>query len=253
MKISFVGSGNVATRLALEFRRAGHTIEWIHSLHPAHALRLARKTGARAAKSIHELSNSPVIVIAVTDTALRQVCRRLPVTGSLVLHTSGTEPLSVLDRFGHRGVLYPLQTLSAAGPAKSVIPFCVEGGDPDSLRKVRRLARSLSSRVHVLTSEQRRQLHLAAVIANNFSNHLFAIAAGILEQERLPFSLLRPLIEETARKIAQQDPRDVQTGPAARGDRRVLRIHLDLLRGNRRLASIYRLLSQDILETTGKK
>jgi predicted short-subunit dehydrogenase-like oxidoreductase (DUF2520 family) len=253
MKISFVGSGHAATRLALELRRAGHSIEWIHSLHPAHARRLARRVGARAAASLKQLADAPVIVLAVTDTALRQVSRRLPATSGLVLHTSGTEPLTVLRRFAHHGVLYPLQTLSATEPPQSGIPFCIEAGDAASLRTVRRLARSVSPQVHVLNSAQRRQLHLAAVIANNFSNHLFAVAAGILEQEKLPFRLLRPLIDETARKVSRHDPRDVQTGPAARGDRRILRIHQDLLKGNRRLAAIYRLLSQDILETSSKK
>ena len=132
------------------------------------------------------------------------------------------------------------------------IPLCIEGSSKEVLESIREIASSLSSRVEEVSSDNRKYLHLAAVFANNFTNHLYGMAGKILENEGLDFSLLRPLIFETAHKVMLMSPENAQTGPARRGDESILNMHKTLLRGNRKLQNIYTLLSDSIRETNVK-
>ncbi|MFZ1496947.1 MAG: DUF2520 domain-containing protein, partial [Saprospiraceae bacterium] len=52
---------------------------------------------------------------------------------------------------------------------------------------------------------------------------------NIMQQAQLDFSILHPLILETAQKIATQSPKKVQTGPAARHDLPTIQKHIELL------------------------
>jgi predicted short-subunit dehydrogenase-like oxidoreductase (DUF2520 family) len=248
MKISFIGSGNVATHLAVLFRKAGHTITSVYSHHPAHARTLARKVRAKAAKDISDTLDSDCLVLAVKDDLIPALLKKLPVSSCLVVHTSGTEPLALLRaKFRNRGVLYPVQTFSKNSPAPRKVPFCIEASNTASLSVLRKLARSVSPEVQVMNSPKRKQVHLAAVFANNFSNHLMAIAEVLLKRQHLSLDLLRPLLEETVAKTRKQSPARIQTGPAARGDVQTLREHLHLLKKDKRFTAIYKALSDSIL------
>jgi predicted short-subunit dehydrogenase-like oxidoreductase (DUF2520 family) len=98
-----------------------------------------------------------------------------------------------------------------------------------------------------MTSEQRLVLHIAAVFACNFSNHVYAIAQQLVESKGISFDYLRPLIAETAANVQQALPSEVQTGPAIRKDEKILQKHLDFLKEKPQLQEIYRLLSQSIV------
>jgi len=247
MNVSFIGSGNVATHLATLFRKAGHTITSVYSRHPAHAKRLATKVKARVVKNISETLNSDCLVIAVKDDKIPEVLKALPASRILVLHTSGTEPLSLLkSKFKNCGVLYPVQTFSKNSPAPKKIPFCIEASNPASLTRLRKLARSISPDVQVMDSKKRKEVHLAAVFANNFSNHLMAIAEELLKRRHLKLELLLPLMEETLSKISKVSPAKMQTGPAARGDRQTIQEHLRMLKGDKHFSVIYKALTESI-------
>src|SRR5690606_18219747 len=97
------------------------------------------------------------------------------------------------------------------------------------LLRLEELAGSLSKRVFQCDSKQRLSLHTAAVFACNFTNHFYAIAADILNKHGLDFDLIRPLILETAQKVMENQPKEVQTGPAVRNDIRTMEKHLALL------------------------
>ena len=253
MTISFIGSGNAATHLALLCYRAGHTIDFVYSRKIEHARKLARKVRAGVAKAPADLLRSDCILIAVNDDAIHALADRLPDTRKLVAHTSGSEALSVLRRFPNRGVLYPVQTLTAGAPTPSRIPFCIEASSPVARRCLRKLARSISSRIVETNSRDRRIVHAAAVFSNNFTNHLYAVAGKLVERAGIPFSILLPLIEETARKVEEASPGSVQTGPARRGDRTTMQAHLDLLGRNKKLKALYKILSDDIATAARRK
>jgi predicted short-subunit dehydrogenase-like oxidoreductase (DUF2520 family) len=237
----------VATHLAARFAKAGHTILFIYSTRPANARRLARKVRAKATQNISDTLQADTVIIAVHDDAIAEVVNKLPASDCLVLHTSGAEPMALLrKKFKNCGVLYPVQTFSIHSPAPLHIPFCLEAANASSLTALKKLARSLSRDIQVMNSRKRKQVHLAAVFVNNFSNHLLAIAEELLKQEHLKLKLLQPLLEETISKTGKQSPSKIQTGPAARGDKQTMQEHIRMLKKHKDFLAIYKALSESI-------
>lgn len=254
MRITLIGSGNIASHLGEAFKRAGHRIVQISGSNPKTVRQLARKLGAEAVDSVSAISSkADVVVIAVPDRAIRKVVAALPFSETTVVHTSGTVPLDVFPaKLKHAGIFYPLQTLTGGTKVRfSEIPLCIEARSKKALALLHKLGESVSDTVEEIASEDRVRLHLAAVIVNNFSNHLFHIAEELVESHGLDFKLLHPLIRETARKATLISPGAAQTGPARRGDTAVIKKHLSLL-GKRTLnADIYRILTESIEAKNG--
>ncbi len=149
--------------------------------------------------------------------------------------------------FNHYGVLYPLQTLSSERELSLAdTPFLVEGSSEAVKQKIRILAASISKRVVDMDSQGRLEMHMAAVFANNFTNHMIAIAKKIVEEKGDDFSLLGPLIRETFVKIAESGPDRAQTGPAVRGDEETMKKHLLLLKEHPEWEKMYTFVSRDI-------
>lgn len=248
MKIVLLGAGNVATHLVKAFEEGGHDLLQIWSRKLKHARQL---TQGRVAEAIGDLSDldlsADLYVISVKDEAIADVAGRLTEVKGLVVHTSGSTSMDVLKANIAFGVLYPLQTFSKQKPLDlRKVPLCIEASDTQSLQKLRDMARTLSDVVEEIDSGQRKVLHLAAVFACNFTNHLYHISQQLVEKRGLNFNLLKPLISETADKIYEADPKDVQTGPAIRRDNETINTHLDMLEGCADLQEIYTILSKSI-------
>jgi predicted short-subunit dehydrogenase-like oxidoreductase (DUF2520 family) len=128
----------------------------------------------------------------------------------------------------------------------STVPFCIESSDAEMKAILDEMARSLSSQVYHLSFEERQKLHIAAVIATNFSNHMYHLAEEFLELEGLDFEMLGPVIRETADKALSLSPSKAQTGPARRNDMKLLESHLELLKENPRLQKMYKFVSDSI-------
>lgn len=252
MKITVIGSGNVATHLARALFEAGHTILQIWSRSPGHASDLARRVGAAPLTDTGKISpDADLYIFSVKDDALPEVIGRMPETGGVWVHTAGSLSMELFaSRKADYGVFYPLQTFSRnREPSFDVIPLFIEGSNPETEAMLEALAASLSRCVYRMPGEKRMRLHLAAVFACNFVNHLYALSAEIIEKEGIPFEVLLPLIGETAAKVTDMAPVAAQTGPAIRGDESVMRKHLALI-GDARSREIYRLLSESIAELT---
>ena len=145
------------------------------------------------------------------------------------------------------GVLYPLQTFSKQRKVSfDEIPFFVEANQREDVDLLKSIASALSDQIYEVTPEQRKSLHLAAVFACNFTNHMYALAAGLLEKYGLPFDVLLPLIDETAGKVHELSPLIAQTGPAVRYDRNVINNHLNMLADEPAIQEIYRIVSENI-------
>lgn len=249
MKIVLLGSGNVATHLAKALRANGEDILQVYSRDLGHAKKLANDVQALAVSEINEINkNADLYIISVKDDAIESVAVALGNLNGLVVHTSGTTNISVLSKYNKRvGVFYPLQTFSKD---KSVsfneVPLCLEAKEEADLSILQELAKKLSKSVYEIDGERRKVLHLSAVFASNFPNHLFALAAEILRQHDLDLDLLRPLISETAEKIRTNAPFDVQTGPAVRNDEITINEHLAMLNNLPNLQKIYQSLSESI-------
>ncbi|MCG2609291.1 DUF2520 domain-containing protein [Acinetobacter sp. SM34] len=254
MRISFIGAGRVAHHLAAILSQ-NHQIVQIYSRTLEHAQTLAVQVSARATADIAELEpDVDLVIIAVSDQAIAEVIQQVhaQLADILIVHTSGSTDIQVLAKAHARaGVFYPLQTFSLAREVDwQATPLFVEATRPNDLAQLIQLANSLSSRVYAYTSAQRLSLHLAAVFACNFSNYCYDMAKQIVDAKQVDFSLLYPLILETAHKAVQHDPKQVQTGPAMRGDQNILNMHQQMLDDVDRedLKNVYQLLSQQILQ-----
>lgn len=251
MRISIIGSGNVATHLSAAFKNAGHRIVQVYSRNPQHAALLAYHVGATPVSSLEEIdTETDLFVISVKDDAIAPIAAELARNQKLIVHTSGSTSLESLLAFTpNAGVFYPLQTLSKTREIDfRTVPLCVEGNNEVTTSLLEELAGSVSNRVYRISSEQRRVLHLAAVFACNFPNYLFDAARQLLAQSDMDFELLRPLILETAQKVQEHLPASVQTGPAVRNDQLTMAAHLNMLADAPELKMIYELLSQEIIK-----
>lgn len=257
LRVCFIGAGNVATHLALTLACSQHEIVGVYSRTMISAETLIEKlaskgTNALATNRLEEIPDADVYIFSVKDQALASIVEIWPQSrrGGVALHTAGSLPMSaVASAAEHYGVLYPMQTFSKdkAMDFRSVTCF-IESSDTVAETVTRTLVGALGSKCVVLASAERQYLHLAAVFACNFSNHMFALAYELLEQHGIEPECMKPLIAETAAKAAQIHPREGQTGPAQRGDEIVMNKHLAALRDTPDFQDMYRLISQSIMK-----
>lgn len=252
--IALIGSGNVATNLGLALQKQGHSVLVVYSKTLEQAQVLAKQLKATATDTLAAIpTNLDLYILAVKDDALASVSSQLHVKG-LVVHTSGSVPLQLLSAHKHRGVFYPLQTLTKKTPiAFKAIPLLLEASTPKDLQLLHQIASELSNEVLEVSSNQRQMLHVAAVFANNFTNHLMGIAKDLLAQSQLPSHLLDELIQRTAKQAVIHHPFSVQTGPVARNDMETVSTHIQLLQQNPQYRQVYELLSQSIARTLQEK
>lgn len=248
MKIVLIGSGNVGTHVAAALNGAGHTIVQVYSRTLENARLLAEKTDALFTNDIGNIiPDADVYIFSVKDDALPRLLASMPETGGIWLHTAGSLPVDVFRGVHENaGVLYPLQTFSKNRSIDfSKIPLFIEAVNERSKEIVEALAKSLSENVRYLSGEKRVYLHLAAVFACNFTNHMYTLAADVLRLNDLLFDVLLPLIAETAAKVKEMAPCEAQTGPAVRFDEKIIDKQLQLIEDDQH-RKIYRLISESI-------
>jgi len=251
MRITIIGSGNVATHLAAAFKNAGHSLVQIYSRDMQHAALLAYHVKAEAIDNLAQINpEADLFVIAVKDDAIETVASALSKYQKLIVHTSGATDLQALLNYTQQaGVFYPLQTFTKTKEVNfNTVPLCIEGADEKITSQLNELAYTITQNVYHINSAERKTLHLAAVFACNFPNYLYYLSQQLLAGKQLPFDLLRPLILETAEKVQEHLPADVQTGPAIRNDEKTMSAHLQQLAKNPELQALYKMLSQGIIK-----
>lgn len=253
MKVIFIGAGNLATHLAKALLKVGHDILQVYSRTQASAERLAAIVGCSAVTDVGLIRNdADLYVFSVKDSVLcdliRKVCKGKE--DKVFLHTAGSMPMSIFEGAAlHYGVLYPMQTFSKEREVDfSVIPCFIEANDSLAHDRIAGMASQLSEKVYELSSEKRKYLHLAAVFACNFVNHCYSLSQEILAQQGIPFDVMLPLIDETARKVHELPPKSAQTGPAVRYDENVISNQMLLLADSPQLQDIYERMSLSIHE-----
>jgi predicted short-subunit dehydrogenase-like oxidoreductase (DUF2520 family) len=248
MQISIIGAGNVATQLALALRKSGHEIVQIYNRSNDAGLELSKTVGASFTSDASKLAEADIYILAVKDDVIKEVADGLTLHNKIVVHTSGTKPKSLLQHSSPtHGIFYPLQTMTKNSVLNfSGIPILIEATDEHTIEILHTLALSLTKNVHRVTEEQRQWIHVAAVFANNFTNHLYTIAEELLNKHELSLDILRPLIAQTAENIKAKSPATLQTGPAARNDLQTIEKHLELLQPNQQAMLIYKEITDSI-------
>jgi predicted short-subunit dehydrogenase-like oxidoreductase (DUF2520 family) len=233
MKVVLIGRGRVATNLLPALQKAGHEVVSVNS------------------RTLEELpTKADVYIISVKDSALQEVARQATKgrESQLFVHTAGSMPMNIFSGLTtHYGVLYPMQTFSKERLVDfNDISLFLETTDDVSMERLKMLAETLTPHIYELDSAGRKHLHLAAVFACNFVNHCYALSAEVLAAKGLPFSVMLPLVDETAQKVHELAPREAQTGPAVRGDQNVMQMQASMLEGKPEVKAIYEALSNDI-------
>jgi len=248
ISVVILGSGNVASQLIKAFLKIDTiNLKQVYTRNQEDINTL--KDSIDTTNDISLLKQADVTIIAVSDDAISSISSHIK--NSFVVHTSGSVDMKSLYNIGRKGVFYPLQSFSKKKKVDfKNIPICLESETNEDLLKLEELVSLLQSKSYILSSHQRKKIHVAAVFANNFSNHMYTIANEICEKYNIPFSILHPLIEETSNKIKNLTPEKAQTGPAKRNDAETIENHLNLL--SEKQQEIYLKITQSIQEY-GKK
>lgn len=250
-RVSLVGAGNVGHNFGLAFKQAGYLIHEIYSRSQDSAIQLSERLNCNFTTDLSKLDpGADLYIIAVNDDALPEVIDSFPFKDKLIAHTSGATSLEVFEGkgFSDYGIFYPVQSFSKEDTESlTPIPICVEAEKEENEALLMSFARSLSMKVYQLDSEKRKALHVAAVFANNFSNHMYAIAEELLSEEGVSFEIIRPLIETTASKIHRKHPASIQTGPAVRNDQKIIQRHLKHLQDHPDYQELYQAITNSII------
>lgn len=250
--ILIIGTGNVATHLAIALQRSSYNLLGIVGRNYDKAKALAEKVGCRA-YSLDEHLHADIYIYAVSDSAIDSVAVQMyeKHSAGIHIHTAGSVGISIFEDkgFSAYGVLYPMQTFSVNKSVDfSKIPLFIEGNDDNTTQVICALANELSECVSVLNSEKRKFLHLTAVFTCNFANHCIAIGEKIAQEAGIDPKLFYPLIKETVDKLNYLSANDAQTGPAKRWDENIMSLHLQMLEKYPDEQRVYQLLSENIHE-----
>jgi predicted short-subunit dehydrogenase-like oxidoreductase (DUF2520 family) len=251
LNFCFIGAGNLATQLSKALWHKGFNISQVYSRTEKSAKELADIFSVKYVTSVNEIDkNAEIYFVAINDTAVEEVLSKINFNNKLVVHCSGSLPLSALEKYSKNiGVFYPLQTFSKSRDVDfNEIPVFIESNSLQNQEKLLHIANSISKSVSVINSEKRKMLHISAVFACNFVNHFYTIAVEILKSKEISFEVLKPLIIETAKKVQEMDPEKAQTGPAVRFDENIINAHLTELNSFSDYQQLYALVTKSIFK-----
>jgi predicted short-subunit dehydrogenase-like oxidoreductase (DUF2520 family) len=244
-RISIIGTGNVAHHLGRALIKTNFQIEGVWGRTKSNSQELAKALNTESFDHLNQIPESTdLVIICVSDSAIKEIVEKIPSTFAVV-YTSGSISLKTLPEREKIGVFYPLQTFTKSRDLSfDTIPLLIESTNNEFAESLKNCASKLSQTVRLTSSEERFQIHIAAVMVNNFTNHLYHLADLQLKKNHLPFDILKPLILETAEKVKDIPPCDAQTGPAKRNDLNVINKHLNELDDETKV--IYEMLSKSI-------
>ena len=250
MKVLIIGAGNVATVLGRLIKAGGHEIVQVVSRSMDNAGVLAAELGCSAAASFAKMNkDADLYIAAMSDAALNEIKENISLGDKVIVHTAGSISKDVLKGVSaNYGVMYPLQSLSKENQNGGIkIPLLIDGNNEFTIDMLKELAGCISSAVNIMPDESRLKLHVAAVVTNNFTNHLYSLAYEFCKKEGIDFEMLQPLIEETALRLKKHPPTEMQTGPAKRKDIITLDKHLRVLNTHPQLRSVYLKMTDSIM------
>lgn len=253
MNIVFIGSGNVASQMAPALKENGHHILCVYSRSIKNAKTLATILGCNFCNKVQDIpSIADMYIVTLQDDIIEKIINRLNFQPACIVHTSGSKSLDIFPKkFLNTGVIYPLQTFTKNRKTNwAALPIFIEGNSSKSRSAILKIAQSLSVNVQKANSLKRQQMHLAAVFANNFVNHLYSLSSELLKNEKISFDVLKPIILETTERILSADPSKIQTGPAKRKDFTTIKKHLNLLKTEKNKFKVYKTITESIIQTS---
>ena len=249
-KIALIGAGKLATNFAFTLKKKDYTILQVYNRSREAGIKLAKEVSSSYIDDLRDLTGeADLYALAVSDEALLEVSDQIHLKNQMIIHFSGTAETGILKKSSSNyGVLYPPQTFTFRPTAGFLnIPLCVEANNYESAKILSAFATTLSDKILMVSTSQRKTIHLSAIFAGNFTNFMYAIAEDLLTANNLPMSLLEPIIEKTKANSLQKNIFSLQTGPAIREDIEMIKTHLEILSGKPEFKEIYRIISESII------
>lgn len=254
MTFYIVGTGNTAWFMATRLVKAGHTCMGIYGRQKDRAEQLAKAIKAPVLNSLSDIGDdADCCILAITDHAIKDVAGNFSFQQTTLVHTAGSVNRTVLEPFAqHTGVLWPIYSIVKDNlPKHREVPVTIKGNTEHAEDVLLQLATSITDIYYTISWEQRQWLHLCAVLCNNFTNHMMAVSEQICHKQHVPFSLLYPIVTQTAERIRQSSPKLLQTGPAKRNDMITIDRHLGLLGQNPEWMALYKAITTSIEKMYG--
>ncbi len=257
MTFTIIGTGNIAWFIGNRLVAARHHCNGVFGRNEVQVKKLAEallcnKHGNIAAAKDTE---ADVCFIAVSDDAIAEVVSKLSYKKTVLVHTAGAVNIDVLENASaDAAVLWPVYSIAASSiPQHRNIPIAWEASTPKAEKYALSLAHAITDILFEARYEQRRWLHLSAVISNNFVNHMMAISERICQENDIPYSALQPVIDQTFARFKQASPYAVQTGPAIRGDQKTIQEQVALLQQHPEWQTVYKAITDSIIQTHASK
>lgn len=254
MTFYIVGTGNTAWFMATRLVKAGHTCMGIYGRQKDRAEQLAKTIKAPVLNDLSDIGDhADCCILAITDHAIKDVAGNFSFQHTTLVHTAGSVNRTVLEPYAqHTGVLWPIYSIVKDNlPKHREVPVTIKGNTEHAEDVLLQLAIAITDIYYTISWEQRQWLHLCAVLCNNFTNHMMAVSEQICHKQHVPFSLLYPIVTQTAERIRQSSPKLLQTGPAKRNDMITIDRHLGLLAQNPEWASLYAAITTSIEKMYG--
>ncbi|HQU75776.1 MAG TPA: DUF2520 domain-containing protein [Chitinophagales bacterium] len=247
LTIVLAGTGRLAWHWPDMLALAGLRVAYVLGRSTDGVQELAAKAGSFGIMDPAHLPQAEdlFVILAVSDAAIQEVAGSLKGERRMMIHCSG----SAVSEGITDGVCYPLQTFSRERqPVYNNIPFFLTAYRPDTEAILKQLVLMINGKFRFIDDDTRSRLHLAAVVVNNFTNHLVQLASEYLHGAGMSYQDLLPLLEETVYKLEEMDPGSAQTGPAVRRDLEVISKHLQMLQNHPALQDVYELMSRNLQE-----
>ncbi len=250
MTFSIIGTGNIAWFFGQRLVTGRHHCTGVYSRNIQAAKELAEALMAQKHGAITKIEDgeSDVCFLAVSDAAISQVAAQLSFSNTMLVHTAGAVALdSIQNAAKDCAVLWPVYSILKNNlPGHRNIPCAWEASSKKAEAYVKEVGHAITDVLFEAKYEQRKWLHLSAVISNNFINHLMAICEQVCADNDLPFSVLLPIIEQTFDRIKHAAPKNLQTGPAIRKDTNTIEEHIALLNGHPQWQQVYKAITESI-------
>jgi len=251
IKIILLGAGNVGHHLSKAFNKSTeiNLVQWYSRDNSKVSY---NDIDTEIINDLSKIKSADIYIISISDSYVGEISKKLNVSEKLVVHTSGSLDLSIIDSKNRRGVFYPLQTLSKNKEIElAKVPICIESENNRDLVLLETISKYIGCKTYKIDYNERKILHLAAIFSNNFVNHMFTIAKEILDDKNLDFNILKPLINETVDKIHKLDPENAQTGPAIRNNNEIILNHIKTLKKDDH-KKLYELMTKLIKDKYGE-
>jgi predicted short-subunit dehydrogenase-like oxidoreductase (DUF2520 family) len=250
MTYSIIGTGNMAWFLVKRLKTAGHHCDGIWGRNSVTMKALAAEMNVNSYKGLNDISDGEVDICFVTvpDHEIANVTENLSFEKTVLVHTAGSMELEMLSKHATDcAVLWPVYSITKSNiPDHRNIPAAWEANTAKAKRYISTMGHSITDNLFETDIDKRKWLHLSAVIGNNFINHLVAVCEQICADKDLPIEALQPILNQTYEHLRGAKAKDVQTGPAIRGDKEVLDRQVALLKKNPEWQNIYKAITSSI-------